>query len=83
MLNQSQKDQYSQNGYLVLNELFSSEQMNLLKSAAMQIVEDFDPMSTRSIFSTEHADTNRDDYFLSSGKINPLASIRLVMLYIA
>jgi phytanoyl-CoA hydroxylase len=67
MLNQSQKDQYSQNGYLVLNELFSREQMNLLKSAAMQIVEDFDPMSTRSIFSTEHADTNRDDYFLSSG----------------
>lgn len=67
MLNQSQKDQYSQSGYLVLSELFSDKQMNQLKSAAMQIVQEFDPKSTRSIFSTEHADTDRDDYFLSSG----------------
>lgn len=67
MLNQSQKDQYAQNGYLVLNELFSDKQMNQLKNAAMQIVEEFDPKSTRSTFSTEHADTDRDDYFLSSG----------------
>jgi phytanoyl-CoA hydroxylase len=67
MLNQQQKLSYQQQGYIVLNELFGLEQVNQLKSAALKIVDDFDPDSTRSVFSTETGEqTSRDDYFLKS-----------------
>lgn len=67
MLNTQQKQDFQQQGYLVLSELFSHSQVNALKAAALKIVDDFDPESTRSIFSTEtESNTNRDDYFLSS-----------------
>jgi phytanoyl-CoA hydroxylase len=67
MLSQAQQKAYASQGYLVFDQLFSLEQMDVLRQAALQIVDDFDPQSTRSIFSTESADTNRDDYFLDSG----------------
>lgn len=67
MLNQNQKTTYKQQGYLVLDKLFSLEQVEQLKAAALKIVDDFDPNSTRSVFSTETGEsTSRDDYFLSS-----------------
>ena len=67
MLNNQQKQDFQQQGYLVLSELFSHSQINALKAAALKIVDEFDPESTRSIFSTEtESNTNRDDYFLSS-----------------
>jgi len=67
MLNKAQLDAYAHQGYLVLPEYFCLEQMAILKSAALNIVDEFDPESTRSVFSTKTADTNRDDYFLTSG----------------
>lgn len=67
MLDELQKHDYQQQGYIVLNELFSLAQVQLLQSAALAIVDDFDPASTRSVFSTKHDEkTSRDDYFLSS-----------------
>lgn len=59
--------QYQVQGYLVFPELFSSGEMKILKSAATNIVNQFDPESTRSVFSTEDHSKTRDDYFLSSG----------------
>lgn len=67
MLSQSQKDAYKKDGYLVLAGLFSQQQMDLLKSVALKLVDEFDPDSTRSVFSTEKQDTSSDEYFLSSG----------------
>lgn len=67
MLNQTQKDQYKENGYLVIEQLFDDKQMKTLKKAANQIVDEFDPNSSSSVFSTKDADTNRDTYFLESG----------------
>lgn len=67
MLSSSQIQAFHQDGYLVLPELFSPAQMDELKQAAGEIVDDFDPNSTRSVFSTREQDKNRDDYFLSSG----------------
>ncbi|TDF37640.1 phytanoyl-CoA dioxygenase family protein [Alteromonadaceae bacterium M269] len=67
MLTNEQLNEYKEKGYLVLPELFSEQEMDELKQAANQIVEDFDPESTRSIFSTEDHDKTRNDYFLSSG----------------
>lgn len=66
MLTSQQVKDYKNNGYLVLNELFSGQEMDLLKSAANKIVEDFDPDSTKAVFSTIDQDNNRDDYFLTS-----------------
>ena len=67
MLTTEQTNSYQQNGYLVLDQCFSDEQMNLLQHSADQIVADFDPNSTRAVFSTEDHSKTRDDYFLSSG----------------
>lgn len=67
MLTTEQKKSYQQNGYLVLDQCFSAEQMSALKISANGIVADFDPNSTRAVFSTEDHSKTRDDYFLSSG----------------
>lgn len=67
MLTTEQKKSYQQNGYLVLEECFSAEQMGVLKNSANNIVAEFDPNSTRAVFSTEDQTKTRDDYFLSSG----------------
>lgn len=67
MITPPQHSHFSEHGYVVFDRLFNLQTMQILRDAAMRIVDDFDPASTRSIFSTEHADTNRDDYFLSSG----------------
>jgi len=67
MLTQAQQQAYQTQGHLVLDELFSPQQMHTLRQAALKIVDDFDPESTRSVFSTDNADTNRDHYFLESG----------------
>jgi ectoine hydroxylase-related dioxygenase (phytanoyl-CoA dioxygenase family) len=67
MLSIQQKHQFDGQGYLVLNKLFTPQQMNELKAAAGSIVEKFDPDSTRAVFSTQDQTKTRDDYFLSSG----------------
>ena len=67
MLSIQQKQQFERYGYLVLSELFTARQMDELKSAAENIVQQFDPDSTRAVFSTQDLSKSRDDYFLSSG----------------
>lgn len=67
MMTKEQQQAYKTQGYFVFDQLFSLQQMQELRQAALNIVDEFDPESTRSIFSTENADTNRDDYFLTSG----------------
>lgn len=67
MLNNNQKKQFKEDGYLVLSEYFKQDDMNILKSSANRIVDEFDPESSRSVFSTRSADTGQDQYFLSSG----------------
>ncbi|MFT6267907.1 MAG: ectoine hydroxylase-related dioxygenase (phytanoyl-CoA dioxygenase family) [Alphaproteobacteria bacterium] len=67
MISPTQHDDFSKQGYVVFDQLFSLQNMLELRQEAMSIVDNFDPASTRSIFSTENADTSRDDYFLNSG----------------
>ncbi|WP_371194169.1 phytanoyl-CoA dioxygenase family protein [Glaciecola sp. SC05] len=67
MLSKQQQRNFEQQGFLVLSELFNDEQIAILKSEALGIVDAFDPESSRSVFSTQtESDKNRDDYFLSS-----------------
>ena len=65
-LSSHQHQHFLENGYLVFDQLFSNEQMQTLKHSALSIVDRFDPTSSRSIFSTNSADSNRDLYFLDS-----------------
>ena len=67
MLTTAQQQSYRDNGYLVLDQCFDNEQMDQLKGAANDIVAEFDPNSTRTVFSTKDQTQTRDDYFLSSG----------------
>lgn len=66
MLTSSQIKQFQKYGYTLLDDLYSAQEMDKLKSTAHQIVHEFDPNSTRSVFSTNDQDKNRDAYFLSS-----------------
>lgn len=66
MLSESQLKGYQSKGYLVLPELFSNNEMNELMGSANAIVEQFDPDSTRSIFTTDEKTRAIDDYFLTS-----------------
>ena len=67
MLSKEQVEDYNKQGYLVLNQHFSLDDVEALKKEALRIVDAFDPDSTRSVFSTEtDSNTARDDYFLSS-----------------
>ncbi|MEH6710426.1 MAG: phytanoyl-CoA dioxygenase family protein [Paraglaciecola polaris] len=67
MLTSEEQQRFKSTGYLVLNEIFSGSEMVALKNEAQNIVEQFDPRSTRSIFSTQDHSKTRDDYFLQSG----------------
>ena len=67
MLTDEQRSLYKTQGYLAISALFSADEMDALKRSATQIVDDFDPESTRAVFSTEDHDKTRNDYFLSSG----------------
>lgn len=67
MLSTKQLVDFQTLGYAVFPELFSRIQMDKLKQAANKIVDDFDPESTRAVFSTKDHDKTRNDYFLSSG----------------
>lgn len=66
MLTKAQQQSYRDNGYLVIDQCFDDEQMDQLKSAANNIVAEFDPNSTRAVFSTENQSQTRDEYFLTS-----------------
>lgn len=67
MLDKRQQDHFQAHGYAVFPSLFNEQQINELRNEALKIVDDFDPESTRSVFSTQtETDKNRDQYFLSS-----------------
>ncbi|WP_166423100.1 phytanoyl-CoA dioxygenase family protein [Paraglaciecola sp. 20A4] len=67
MLSKDQKQSFTSSGYVVLHEFFNASEMAELKKEAQSIVEQFDPRSTRSVFSTQDQSKTRDDYFLQSG----------------
>lgn len=67
MLSKDQQQSFKSAGYVVLHEFFNASEMAELKEEAQSIVEQFDPRSTRSVFSTQDQSKTRDDYFLQSG----------------
>lgn len=68
MLNPNQITRYHEQGYLVLENALSEQDIASLKQAAMGIVADFDAEQQRTVFKTTDRDAGRDDYFFDSAE---------------
>ena len=67
MLTKNQIRTFNQNGYVVINNFINSRQRKLLMRRAEQLIDEFQPSSMRSVFSTDEQERTSDDYFLNSG----------------
>jgi phytanoyl-CoA hydroxylase len=68
MLNQEQKNHYHNQGYLVLENVIQKTDIERLKAAALEIVDNFDIDNNRTVFKTSDRDSGRDDYFFDSAE---------------
>ena len=66
MLSPQQRAQFDQDGYIVIPNFKRPEQIARLRLRAGEIVNDFDPGHSRSIFTTRDQVAATDDYFLRS-----------------
>ena len=67
MLSSTQITSFNKDGYLVVEDFLNEPQRNLLMDRAEALIDDFDPSSSHSIFTTNEQERSSDDYFLSSG----------------
>lgn len=58
---------YKEAGVIILENFVSLEDCQALKERALELVEDFDPQETQSIFSTTRQTQLDDSYFIESG----------------
>jgi phytanoyl-CoA hydroxylase len=68
MLSPDQVRQFHQQGFLALENVFSTQQIAGLKQSALEIVNDFDIDQHRTVFQTNDRDAGRDDYFFDSAE---------------
>lgn len=68
MLSRQQVNEFDEQGFLVLEGLFSGRQISALKGAALDIVDGFDIDRHRTVFRTDDRDAGRDDYFFNSAE---------------
>jgi phytanoyl-CoA hydroxylase len=66
MLTTEQHEQFQRDGYTVVPGFKSMEDIARLRGRAAQIVNDFDPGASRTIFTTQNQLTATDEYFLRS-----------------
>ncbi len=67
MITENQIKSFNKNGYLVVEDFMDSNQRNLLIDRAIYLIEEFQPPSRRTIFTTNEQERASDDYFLGSG----------------
>ena len=70
MLTPDQIAQYQRDGFLVIPGFKTAAEIATLRRRAEQIVDEFDPASTRSVFSTVDQEKTTDDYVLRSDNTN-------------
>jgi phytanoyl-CoA hydroxylase len=63
----AQLERYHREGFLVIDSFVDSNTCEALRARADELVSEFDPRGTISIFSTAAENHVRDDYFLESG----------------
>lgn len=66
MLTDAQKEQYQRDGYIVLPNFKTPEEIAVLRARAAEIVDQFDPNASSGIFTTKEQEKRTDDYFLGS-----------------
>lgn len=66
-ITQEQIQLFERDGFLVLEDLVSQEDCNVLRHRASEIVETFDPSESVSIFTTNEQTRFSDRYFVESG----------------
>ena len=66
-LSKEQLAQYSENGFLVIENFVDAPACDELRERAAALVQDFDPAEVVSVFSTHEQNRLTDDYFLTSG----------------
>ena len=66
MLNQEQISQFQQDGYIVVPNFKSAAEIAALRERAAKIVDEFDPATSKTIFTTKEQEKTVDYYFLNS-----------------
>ena len=66
MLTDAQKEQYQRDGYIVLPNFKTLEEIAVLRARAAEIVDQFDANASSGIFTTKEQEKRTDDYFLGS-----------------
>jgi len=66
VLSKHQIDQFNSDGFLVLPEFATLEEVTALRRRACELVQGFNPESSSSIFSTRNQVAKTDSYFLDS-----------------
>jgi phytanoyl-CoA hydroxylase len=67
MLSQSQISSFNKDGYLVVEDFLGQGERENLMNRAKEMIDDFDPSSSHSIFTTNEQERASDEYFLKSG----------------
>ena len=67
MLTLNQIGSFKKNGYLVIENYIDQRQRNLLMQRAEELIDEFEPPSSHSVFTTNEQERTSDEYFLSSG----------------
>ena len=67
MLTLNQIESFKKNGYLVIENYINQRQRNLLMQRAEELIDEFEPPSSHSVFTTNEQERTSDEYFLSSG----------------
>lgn len=67
-MNNSLKQQFEQDGYVLVESAFTADSIDSIRQAAARIVDEFDIEAHRSVFSTLYRDADRDRYFMDSGE---------------
>lgn len=66
MLSKEQIVQFQQDGYVVVPNFKNADEIAALRERAAKIVDEFDPASSKSIFTTKEQEKKVDHYFLNS-----------------
>ena len=68
MLSSTQIKAFQDQGYVVLESMFSPDEVDRIRQAALDIVEDFDIDRNRTVFKTNDRDAGRNEYFFESAE---------------
>ena len=59
--------EFEESGVIVLRDFVSTDACAALRQRALELIDEFDPSSVRSVFSTKSDEHQADDYFIESG----------------